>query len=134
MIRAIFAIISGLIVAIFVVWLVQTLIHYLFPPPSGIDLTDPAQLTSYVRSLPFAALLLLLSSYALGVLAGGGVAVRIAGSKPLLFAALVGAFVLAGATMNLLGIPHPAWFAISTVATVMVSAWLASVLGRRRSA
>lgn len=132
MIRAIFAIISGLIVAIFIVWLVQTLSHYLFPPPTGIDFTDPAQLRSYISSLPLPALLLVLFSYPLGVLAGGLVAVRIAGSRPLLFAALVGAFVLTGATLNLLSIPHPAWFVISMVAAVLVSAWLASVLGRRR--
>ena len=44
--------------------------------------------------------------------------------------AVVGAFVLAGTILNLLAIPHPTWFALSAVLTVIAAVPLTVLLSR----
>ena len=134
MIRIVFAILTGLIVAIFLIWLIQTLSHSVYPPPAGLDLNNPEQLQEFIKNLPTGAFVFLISSYALGTLLGGWVACLIAADKPWLYAAIIGAFVLTGTVMNIMAISHPTWFIFVTIPVIIAMAWLASKLGAGKKA
>ncbi len=127
MIRKIIAIVVGLVVAIFLVWVIQRLGHSLYPPPQGLDFADPEQLKNYIQSLPVGAFLIVIAAYAVGAYTGGLTACLIARDKPLMLAAIIGAFVLAGTLLNVMTIPHPAWFTIAAVLSIIAAAWLASL-------
>ena len=100
-----------------VIMAVQALNTRLYPPPPGLDLTDPGALAELVAQMPLGALLMVELSYAAGSLAGG-VAVRmVSRERPYLPAAVVGALLTLAGFANLTAIPHPAWFAVVTTVT-----------------
>jgi hypothetical protein len=82
---------------------------WLYPPPPGLDLRNPAQVQAFVAAMPTAAHLSILAGWLLGALAGGAVGARLDERRPYLPAALVGVFVAIGSSINAQSIAHPAW-------------------------
>jgi len=85
----------------------------LFPMPEGLDQADPEQMNSYFATLPAMAF----------------VAAKIAESKPMLLAMLVGTFTLAGGVYMMLLIEGPSWMVIE-LPLYLVTAWLGCKLAR----
>ena len=108
---------AGLVVSFVLMTLVQALSVRLFPPPPGMDLSDPAALARFMQQLPLGALLLVALSYAVGSV-GGGVGVGLVARHAAYgLAAVVGGLLTIAGFMNLAAIPHPAWFAVVTTLT-----------------
>lgn len=128
MIRRLLAVIVGIAAAILMVMIIQKLGHSLYPPPADMDLNDQAYMKQYVANLPWGPLAFVIGSYVIATLVGGWLAVAIAGEKPLLYAAIVAAFVLAGAIMTVMTIPHPGWFTAAAVAGIILATVLAAAL------
>ena len=61
-----------------------------------------------------------------GAFAGSLVADLFGDAKPYVFAGIVGGLVLAGTIANLIIIPHPLWFSITSLIGIVASAWLAT--------
>jgi hypothetical protein len=132
MLKKIGAALAGIVVAVIVVMIIQGLSHLVFAPAVMPDMNDPRAVQAFVASMPAGAFLAVLASYVLGTIAGGTAAGRIAGERPLRYAGIVGAFVIVGAGINIVTIPHPLWFVIAVVVTVPLSTAIASKLGARK--
>ena len=120
--HTIIAIIAGVVVAFALVAAIEWLGHQVYPTPAGVDLSRPEQAHDYVRNLPVGALLLVLTSWVIATFCGGIVAAAIEKGRPRRAAGGVGVVVLAVTIANLTLIPHPLWFSIAGVLSIVVAA------------
>lgn len=128
------AVVAGLAASVALIMAVQALSARLYPPPPGLDLTDPGALAELMAQMPLGALLMVELSYAVGSLGGGVAAGMVSRERPYLPAAVVGALLTLAGLANLAAIPHPAWFAVVTTVTyvpcALQGAWMAAFRGR----
>lgn len=128
MIRDIGAALAGLVVAFGLIYGIELLGHTVYPPPEGLDFSDPAAMRPYVASLPPLALLFPMFAWFIATFAGTLVASALGTARPIIFAAIIGMLILAGTITNLIWIPHPLWFSVIAVLGIIGSAWLAVIL------
>lgn len=131
LLRVFLAIVVGCLSALALVAVIEMTGHALFPVPGRVDMSTRATMEAPVQ-IPLAALLSVLVAWFVATFVGGSIAALIAPSKPRVYAALVGAVVLAGAIANLLMIPHPVWFTVAAVIGIVAAAWGAGALLARR--
>jgi hypothetical protein len=127
--RKIVAVVLGVLVAVVLIIAIEALGHVVYPPPDDLDLTDTAALHAYIMDAPIAALLFVLAAWLVATLVGGTLACFIARETPLVYAAIVGGLVLLGTIINLMSIPHPLWFSITSVLAIIATIFLTSRLG-----
>ena len=132
MFRQVSAIVAGIVIAIALVAIAEIAAHFIYPPPSDLDLANTAAVRAWVATLPFGAFALVLMGWALGALLGVSSAVLIAGRRPVAgwFVALV---FLTAALFNLVTLPSPTWFKIAGVLLV-VSGPMIAMLALSRTA
>ena len=118
MIKKIAAAVIGIIVAGGIVFAIESLGHPVSPIPPDLDLRAPVQFGNYVESLPMGAFLFVAGAWVLGTLGGGLLACFIAGEKPRVYSSIVGGFILVATVANLIMIPHPLWFSISSLIAI----------------
>lgn len=131
MMRSILAVLAGVVVAGIVIAGVEYLGHLIYPPPPGLDPSDVESMKAMMADIPLGSLLFVLLAWALGSLAGGGVAARIAARSYLLHALIVGGIMLIGGVINMAMIPHPLWFWIVGVILFLPSAYAGARLAGR---
>ncbi len=125
MIRNAAAIIGGIAIAFLTVMLVDMLNHAIYPPPPGLDFTDPDAIRPYLDTLPIGAFLLIMASSMVAAFVGTLVASYVGTIQPRNCAIIVGGMVFAATVANFIAIPHPMWLAVATLLGVVVSAWAA---------
>jgi membrane protease YdiL (CAAX protease family) len=125
MIRSIGAVLAGVATAFVLILAVEKLGHLIYPPPAGLDFSDPEAIRPYMATLPFLALLFPMIAWVVGTFAGTLTACKIGTANPLAFAAIVGGLVLAGTIANLIVIPHPVWFSAVSLVAIVAAAWVA---------
>ena len=108
--------------------LVEAIGHAIYEPPADLDVRDRESMQGSVSGLPVGALLFVLAAWLVGTFFGGWVAAYVAKERPLVYAAIIGGFVLVGVAMNLTMIPHPVWFAVVGVAGVLLMVLLTAKL------
>jgi hypothetical protein len=118
--RKFLGILAGLIVALLLVSAADMLSTAIHPPPPGLDLRNPVQLKTFVDSVPLSAKIVLLIGYNLAAFVGGWVAAR-AGKGAARVHASIGILVLIGTLFNLAAIPHPLWFGIAAVVSLIAT-------------
>ena len=128
MIRTASAIIVGIVIAFVTVILIDMLNHALFPPPEGLDFSDPDAIRPYLATLPAGAFLLILASSVVAAFVGTLLACHIGRGNPLLYGGVVGGIILAATIANFIAIPHPHWLSAATVAGIVLSTLLAMKL------
>jgi len=134
MFRLILGAVLGVLVGVVVVGVVEGVGHTIFPPPSGVNLTDPAQLATVMSKIPFQAKIAVLIAWFLGALAGASAANVIAGRRAWA-GRIVALTILALSIFNMTTIPHPLWFAISAVLAILAGGFIADrAFGKRRVA
>ena len=129
--RSSLAVIAGGVVGVVVVFVVESIGPVVYPPPPGMDFKNPEAVKAMMKNLPAGALLIVLLAWALGALAGGWVAARIAKRSHVVHALVVGALLLAGGVVNLVAIPHPLWFTVVSVLLFLPAAWAGARLAHR---
>ena len=129
MIRKILAVVFGIVVAVVLIIAIEALGHAVYPMPDGLDFTNPEALKAYVMHAPIAALLLVLGAWLVATLVGGLLACFIAKESPLVYSAIIGGLVLMGTIINLISIPHPLWFSITSVLAIIATIFVTSRLG-----
>ena len=130
MTRKIVAVVIGVIVAVGLVFVVQTIGHNLYPVAGETAMNDKAQLADLIARMPAGALLFVPASWFAGAVGGGVVAIVIArGDQPLLLAAAVATFILVAGGTTLVAIPHPVWLVLISVLAVLLSPFVACKLG-----
>ncbi len=125
MIRNAAAFVIGIVIAFLTVKLFDMLGHLVFPPPAGLDFSDPSAVKPYLATLPIGAFLFILASSVIAAFAGTLAACHIGTIRPLNCAIVVGGMVLAATVANFIAIPHPLWLSIGTLIGIVASAWFA---------
>ena len=132
MLRTILGVVLGAIVGVIVIGVSDGAGHTLFPPPPGVNLTDPAQLSTVMSKIPFPAKIAVLLAWIFGTLAGASTADIVAGRRAWA-GRIVTLVILALAVFNMTTIPHPAWFMVAAVIGVLAAGALADrAFGRPR--
>lgn len=126
--RSFAAVISGMVIAVTIVSIFDSVAGMLHPVPAGFDVTDLAQVKAHAGSAPVGALLLVLAGWILGPFAGGLVASRVATRSRRLYAWVILALLFSATIANLLAIPHPAWMVVAALLGVPWAGWMAARL------
>lgn len=125
MLRDILAGVTGIIIAVAIVFLADQLSHSLYPMPAGLDTSNIEALRDYIETLPIGALLMVMGGWVVATFVGAIVADKIGTAKAWVYPTLVGGFVFSASTANLIAIPHPHWFTAVALVAILLSAWLA---------
>ena len=127
--RKIFAVVLGVIAAVVVIIAIEALGHSLYPLPEGIDVADSEAMNAYVMTLPVTALLIVMAAWIVAILVGGLLACFIARETPLIYSAIIGGLVLLGTIINLMSLPHPLWFSITSVLAIIATIFVTGQIG-----
>jgi len=127
--RKISAVVLGVVVAVVLIIAIEALGHSAYPLPEGLDISNSEAMQAYVMGLPIGALLFVMGAWLVATLAGGLLACFIARETPLVYAAIVGGLVLLGTVINLMSVPHPPWFSITSVLAIIAMIFLTGRLG-----
>lgn len=131
MIRKIAAVIIGAILAIVLIIVVEKLSHSIYPPPTNLDMSDKEAIRAYFGSVPAGALLFVGAAWMIGAFGGGLLATFIAKESAVTNCVIIGGLVLVGAVMNLISIPHPTWFSISSIIAIVATTFLTAKVSAR---
>ena len=131
MLRILFALCAGLFAAMIAYTAIEAAAAFAWPPPASLALHDAAQVAAFVRQLPLAAKLVIVSGWLVAAFVGAGIAARLAsGRYEFLVAGAIGALIAAGGLLQAGGV-HPAWMTGAGVLLPMPLAFLATVLVRK---
>ena len=125
-IRAGLGALLGVVVAVFVVALVEIAGHAMFPPPPGIDPTNPADLERLWEQVHPAAKAMVVLAWFLGSLTGSCAAILV--SRRVVSAWVVGAIIAAFSLYASQMFPHPAWMVIAAIVLPLVAVLVAKRL------
>ena len=114
-INRVLSILSGVIAGAIVIGILERVSLSMHPMPEGLDPTDRVALSNYIAGLPLSAFLTILMTHAMGALAGGFVASKLAKIQKRSAAMFAGLILLVAGVLNLVSIPHPLWFSIADV-------------------
>lgn len=128
-IRAVLAVISGLVIGAAVILTIQSFSPY--QPPMDVRPENSIEFSSWVKHLPTEAYLLVLLSYMVGAFVAGFVTKMIAPLEKLRIDLLSGFILLVFAVGNFLAFPHPEWLTYTACIGFLVLAWLGGLLGKR---
>jgi hypothetical protein len=112
--KRILAVLAGCIVSVLVIFMSEAISHSMNPPPADFDPTNAEQLKELMANAPFLALFMVQIGAFLGAFVGGVVATSVMKLEDKVPALLVGAVLTVLGSINLLMIPHPLWFNITT--------------------
>lgn len=133
MLRTIVGVMLGSLVGFIVTGTIESVGHSLFPPPAGVNLTDPAQMKSIMSVIPAQAKVMVLIAWVLGVLAGASSANVIAGRQALA-GRITSGILIALSIWTMVTITHPVWFMILATLGALGAAALADrTFGRPRT-
>jgi hypothetical protein len=104
--RVILGVVMGILVSACIVAVVETLCFFLFVP-RGTNIADPETVRAVARTMPPAALGMVLAGWAIGAFVGTFLAARIA--RGATYGIIVGAILLTAAITNMMSFPHPGW-------------------------
>jgi len=129
--RMAMGIIAGIVVAFLCVFVVEMIGHSLYPPPAGLDMTNPADQARVMEAMPVAAKAMVLAAWFLGALAGAWTANRIAGRS--LAGWVVALLVIAAGVVTMVMIPHPIGMWAGGILLPLIAAWIAQRLSGSRT-
>jgi hypothetical protein len=130
MIRSALVLLAGVVAALFVVILMDTMAGNIWALPAGTDPNNPDSMRQAVATLPVAAFLLLLVGWVLASGIGSYVAARLAMHSRATHGLIVALFVLVATVGNLAKFPHPAWLWVASIILIPAAGWAATKLVR----
>jgi len=129
-IRSALVLLAGVVVAVLVVVLVDTLVGSLYPLPPGTDMNDQVSMRAAVAAMPTAAFILMLAGWVVAAGAGAYLAARLATRSAAMHGLIVSGFVLIATVANLAAIPHPVWLWPAGITLIPLAGWAATRLVR----
>jgi hypothetical protein len=132
--RSILAVVAGFVVASVVMMAVETVNGRVLHPQLGRiaeGMTDREAIKSLLASAPIGAFLVVMAGWAIGSLAGGWLAARVARRTPVGHALVLGALLTLGGIANNLMVPPPLWFWITSLLVLLPAAYAGGRLGSR---
>ena len=126
--KTVLGVLAGIVVAVVCVFVIEFIGHSVYPPPAGLDLSNPEAAARIIAALPAGAFAFVVAGWFLGTLAGAWVANAV--SRTGYAGWVVALFVICGGVYTLVTIPHPAWMWAAGIALPLAAAWLAQRLTR----
>ncbi len=131
-VRNILAVIAGLVIGSAVNMFFISLNGSVIPLPEGADVSTMEGLKESMHLFEPKHFVFPFLAHALGTLVGSYLAARIAGTRKMLFAMVIGVAFLAGGIINVINLPAPAWFsALDLIVAYIPMGWLGGKLGTR---
>ena len=123
--RVFLSLLAGAVIAVVCVGVLESIGHMIFPPPPGVDVSDPEVLKTIMDDIPLGAQISVLVAWTVATFAGGSVAAWLAraGTWP---AWAIAGLMLVLIGINLVWIPHPTWMIICAVLLTIIAGFLAS--------
>ncbi|MFZ1657551.1 MAG: hypothetical protein WAT61_01930 [Flavobacteriales bacterium] len=133
--RNILAVIVGIVVGGIVNMGLIILGGKFLPPPAGVDVNDIASINAHIREYSVLQLLAPFIAHAAGLLVGAFLTAKLAATRHLAMAMVIGAVFLLGGIMAVTMVPNaPVWFsALDLVVAYLPMAWLGHRLAMMRS-
>ena len=104
----------------------------IIPPPEGIDPTNMESLKASMHLYEAKHFIFPFLAHALGTLVGAFIAAKVASSRKMTFALVIGGFFMLGGITNAFLLPAPIWFiALDIVLAYLPMAWLGGKLGTK---
>jgi hypothetical protein len=132
-IRSALVLLGGVVAAVFVVILMDTLVGNIYSLPAGTDPNNPDSLRQAVSALPVTAFLILVAGWVLAAGVGSYLAARLATHARVVHGMIVALFVLVATISNLAKIPHPFWLWPATIILIPAAGWAAAKLVTRQT-
>lgn len=129
--RKIFGVIAGIGIGGALVVVVELLNSTVFPPPAGVDLTDPETVARLIAEGGPLPLLGVGVAWFVGTFVGAFMATRVAQTRGRIPGGVVTAFFFAGALWTLTSFPHPAWFWAVGLGAIALAGHLGHAVGAR---
>lgn len=128
MLKSIGVILLGLFAAVLVIFIFEFLSHSLYGPPSDIDLKDPEVMKTWIKSLPWQALSLIVLAWFCGAVAGGFIIARMDPLHKLRSSLTLALMLLVSTAINLATIEHPGWMWPAGLLAVLGGVWIGGKL------
>jgi len=130
-IRSALALLGGVVAAVLVVIVMDTVAGSIYALPAGTDPNNPESIRQAVAGMPAAAHLLLLVGWVLAAGAGSYLAARLATYAHATHGLIVALFLLVATVSNLARIPHPLWLWPAAIILIPAAGWVATRLVAR---
>ena len=130
MLRNILATLTGLIVAVITITLIEKLGHAVFPYPENAQPDNMEWLKNNIALIPKGAMISVIIAHACGVIAGMGIAGFISKTS-MIPAYITGGIMLIITIIMLFLIPSPIWFTISDALGVIAGFYFGKTLSQR---
>lgn len=102
------------------------------PAMVGVDMNDMEAFKEAMSNFTTVDFLYPLLAHALGTLVGAFIAAKIAGTKKMMMALIIGAFFMIGGIMNVIALPAPLWMEICDLALAYIPmAWIGGKLATK---
>lgn len=102
-------ILLGLVAAIASTFLVESLGHLVYPPPTNVDFDNEAAVKLYMEVIPLGALIFVVLAWIVGGFCGGVITTLLNPIQGRRNALIIGGVVLLFSIMTMAVIPHPLW-------------------------
>ena len=129
--KTILSIAAGIILGVIIISAVESLGHFIYPPPANLDLKNPEVIKLLMKNAPLGVLLFVILAWASGSLAGGLVSASIAIKSKSRNALIVGGVLTMFGLLNLLMIPHPVWFWVLGLSVFLPCAYLGYIITQK---
>lgn len=129
MIRSVIAVIVGLVAAIIIFVIFETINHSIFQRPSGLE--NDAAMNQFMRDVPLKFMLLVIVGWAVGSFASGFIIRKISNSVSSILPIVAGAILTLSGIANLVLVTHPLWMQVVTVVIFVPFVWLGFSLPTR---
>ncbi|WP_396634937.1 hypothetical protein [Maribacter sp. R86514] len=131
-VKNILAIIAGVVVGSIVNMGIIMISGSIIPPPEGGDITTMEGLKATMHLFEPKHFIFPFLAHALGTLVGAIVATKIAATRKMVMALIIGLFFLIGGTANIAMLGGPMWFtALDIIVAYMPMAYLGYMLGKK---
>ncbi len=124
MIRSIVSILVALFSAVIIIFLVEYLSQRLYPMPESLDYNDYEALSSWIKTLPVSAMIIVILGWFVGSFTGAYIVSRMDELSAIRSTAVVGTLLLVSTIINLVQIPHPNWMWIGGVVSILCGTYL----------
>ena len=129
MVRNILSVIIGLVASFFVIAIVESIGHVMYPPPAEVNINNPDAMKAYISTAPPMVFIILITAYASGSFIGALVTSMVAINNKTRKAMTVGGILMGFGIYNIITIPHPLWVAVCAIFVFMPFAYFGGKLG-----
>jgi uncharacterized membrane protein YqgA involved in biofilm formation len=128
-VKNILAVVAGLVIGSIVNMGLITISGSIIPPPEGVDNTTMEGLKESMHLFQPKHFIFPFLAHALGTLVGAFIASKIATTRKMTFAMVIGVFFLIGGITSVMMLPSPTWFSILDIVVAYIPmAWIGGKL------